>query len=323
MQYVYGAIFLLSLVLIPLYFKCMRNTGSEPWLLALCISVSMVNLGYTLISVSGTVSFALFANKVAYLGQVFMPLCMFIMIYKLCGFKSRKWFIGVLVGMAVLMYAIILTTGHLDWYYTGATIENISGATVLRKEYGVLHPTNLIYVVSYFLAMLSVLVLSLTKHKSASQKYAVLMLTVVFGNIGIWLVQKIIPWEFELLSIIYIMSAGAFVALRFVLSDYIPKSDLHKYTQKEQERLGIEITAMSMEAKLARVMAEVDENVHLATREREILELILGNKRRREIAEMLCLSENTVKTYTRTLYSKLGVTCREDLYSMLLNEQKN
>ena len=55
-------------------------------------------------------------------------------------------------------------------------------------------------------------------------------------------------------------------------------------------------------------------------REREILELMLENKRRKEIAEHLCLSENTVKTYTRTLYSKLGVTSREELYALLLQE---
>ena len=36
------------------------------------------------------------------------------------------------------------------------------------------------------------------------------------------------------------------------------------------------------------------------------------------IASLLFLSENTIKTYTRTLYSKLGVACREELYSLLL-----
>jgi two-component system response regulator DevR len=56
----------------------------------------------------------------------------------------------------------------------------------------------------------------------------------------------------------------------------------------------------------------------LATREREILELILENKKRKEIADELCLSENTIKTYTRTLYGKLGVSSREELYALLV-----
>ena len=50
------------------------------------------------------------------------------------------------------MFAIICTTGYLDWYYTDATIESVAGSTVIRKEYGVLHPTNLIYVLPGLIA---------------------------------------------------------------------------------------------------------------------------------------------------------------------------
>jgi DNA-binding NarL/FixJ family response regulator len=45
---------------------------------------------------------------------------------------------------------------------------------------------------------------------------------------------------------------------------------------------------------------------------------VLQNKKRKEIAEELCLSENTVKTYVRTLYGKVGVGSREELYALLI-----
>lgn len=321
MQYTYGVIFLLSLVLIPLYFMLVRKKQDEPWLLVLFIGVLVVNLGYTLIAFSETVEFALFANKVAYLGQVMMPLCMFMLISRRCGYVYNRLVTGALIGAAAVMFAIVCTAGYLDIYYTGATIEKIAGATVLKKEYGALHPTNLIYVISYFVAMISVLCLSLKRHRAASQKHAAILLAVVIGNIAIWCVQKIIPWSFELLSIIYLMSAGAFLGVWCMLQDYVHKRDIPKYTAKESAKLGVLITEMSMEQKLARVLDFIGEHETLAVREREVLELILGNKKRREIAELLHLSENTVKTYTRTLYSKLGVTCREELYSLLL--QKN
>ena len=93
MQYTYGAILLLSLALLPLYFTFVRKKQDEPWLLVLCICVSVVNLGYTLIAFSETVHFALLANKICYLGQVMMPLCMFMMISKLCGYRYSKWII--------------------------------------------------------------------------------------------------------------------------------------------------------------------------------------------------------------------------------------
>lgn len=318
MQYTYAVIFLLSLVLIPLYYMFVQKKQNEPWLLVLFICVSIVNLGYTLIAFSRTVDFALFANKIVYLGQVIMPLCMFVMVSKLCGYSYNRYVKLALVALAGVMYAIVCTAGYLDWYYTSASIENIAGATVLHKEYGALHPTNLVYVISYFVAMIAVLVVSLIRRNGASQKHACIMLAIVLGNVGLWCIQKIIPWSFELLSCVYLISAFAFLCIRLMLQDYVHKRDIPKFTPAEQKKLGVEITGMSMELKLAKVLLFVKDDEPLVIREREILELILGNKKRKEIAIDLHLSENTVKTYTRTLYSKLGVTCREELYSLLL-----
>ena len=318
MQWTYGAIFLLSLVLIPLYFMGVRKKQSEPWLFVLFVCVAIVNLGYTLIAFSKTVEFALFANKIAYLGQVCVPLCMFMIISKLCGYNYKKWVQYTLIGMAALMFAIVCTTGYLDWYYTSATIENVAGATVLRKEYGFLHPTNLIYVILYFVAMISVLCVSLKKRKVASQKQACIMLAIVVGNIGLWCIEKIIPWEFEALSAIYPISAFAFLCVWLMLQDYVHKRDIPTYTEAQKEELAVQITTMTMEAKLAKVLTFVKENNPLSIREREILEMIIAGKKRKEIADKMHLSENTVKTYTRTLYGKLGISCREELYELLL-----
>ena len=318
MQYTYGVIFLLSLVLLPLYFLFMRKKQSEPWLFVLFVSVAIVNLGYTLVAFSKTIEFALFANKIIYLGQVIIPLCMFMIISKLCGYTYNKWVTGALLGAAVLMFAIICTTGYLDWYYTDATIESVAGATVLHKEYGILHPTNLIYVISYFVAMIVVLCVSLLKRKDASQKQACIMLAFVVGNIGLWCIQKVVPWAFELLSVIYPISAFVFLYLWLMLQDYVHKNDIPKYTQSESEHLAVQITTMTMEAKLAKVLTFVKQDNPLSIREREILEMIIAGTKRKEIADTMHLSENTIKTYTRSLYGKLGISCREELYELLL-----
>ena len=321
MQYTYGVIFLLSLVLLPLYFLFMRKKQSEPWLFVLFVSVAIVNLGYTLVAFSKTVEFALFANKITYLGQVIIPLCMFMIISKLCGYTYNKWVTGALLGAAVLMFAIICTTGYLDWYYTDATIENVAGATVLHKEYGILHPTNLIYVISYFVAMIVVLCVSLFKHKGTSQKQACIMLAFVVGNIGLWCIQKVVPWAFELLSVIYPISAFVFLYLWMMLQDYVHKKDIPKYTQAEKKELAIQITTMTMEEKISKVLFHLKNGENLTPREQEVLELILQHKKRREIGELMFVSESSVKLYTRTLYSKLGVSSREELYALLT--QKN
>ncbi|MBO5526091.1 MAG: hypothetical protein J5993_05000 [Clostridia bacterium] len=68
MTIAYGVIFALSLLLPIGYYLFVRKKQNEPWLLFLFACVAVVNLGYTLIAFGDTVEFALFANKITYLG---------------------------------------------------------------------------------------------------------------------------------------------------------------------------------------------------------------------------------------------------------------
>lgn len=304
----YSIIFILSLCMPPLYFTSIRKKKDEPWLLVLFICIATVNLGYLLTSLSKTVEFALWANKIAYLGQVFVPMCMFMLISKLCGFTYKKWLMSVLIGLAVLMFAIVFTTGWLDWYYISATIEYENGGAYLVKEYGVLHPTNLIYVVAYFVAMLVNIGISLVKHKNTSQKMAAFMLVIVLGNIGMWIMEKIIRWNFELLAISYLMSVGAFYFVYSLLQDYIP---IHA-----AQPSVIVVDSLSRAEKIQAILSALPEGTTLSARQMDVLEGILDGKSRKVIASDLCLSENTVKMHTSALYRLLNVSSRDEIYAL-------
>ena len=80
-----------------------------------------------------------------------------------------------------------------------------------------------------------------------------------------WCVGKVIPWEFELLSAIYVMSAGAFLTVWLMLQDYVHKRDIPKFTAAEQKRLSVGITALSMEEKLTKVLDVVKEEEPLGS----------------------------------------------------------
>jgi DNA-binding NarL/FixJ family response regulator len=60
----------------------------------------------------------------------------------------------------------------------------------------------------------------------------------------------------------------------------------------------------------------------LTVREQEVLQLILSGKSNREIAEALFISESTVKTHTRNIFSKYDVGSRSELISTLLKNQR-
>ena len=314
MSVAYGIIFALSLLLPPFYFIFIRKKQNEPWLFMLFVCMSIVNLGYLLISLSKTVEFALWANKITYLGQVFVPMCMFLLISRLCGYVYKRWQIGVLIGLAITMFAIIFTTGFVDWYYTDVRLGTSAGATYLIKDYGVLHPTNLIYVVAYFVVMLVVAFVSVIREKEASQKLAGLMLAVVLCNIGMWIIEKIISWNFELLSISYLMSELAFFFVYLLLQDYILKTEVPE--QPLEKTRVIVLNSIPKADKLAKVLALVPENKKLTTRQLEMLDGLLDGKSQKEIAADLHISENTVKWHMGILYTTLNVSGRDEIYAL-------
>ena len=309
----YCIIFTLSLLLPLGYSLLVRKKQNELWLFALYVSVCVVNLGYLLLSLSKTVGFALFANKVAYFGQVFVPLCMFMLISKLSGVVYKKWVKYVLLGVAMVMFALVLTTGHLDWYYKSVELIQEDGASKLVKEYGFLHPVNLVYVLGYLVAILVVIGVSLKRNKGGFNKLACMMFAVVACNIGGWIVEKLVKWNFEFLSASYLMSEFVFFFVYWMLQDYVAKEDI---PTPEKTRV-IVLDSIPKAEKIERVLSLLPEDKKLTTRQMEMLEGILEGKSYKEIANELNISENTVKWHIGLLYTSLNVSGRDELFMLL------
>ena len=69
------------------------------------------------------------------------------------------------------------------------------------------------------------------------------------------------------------------------------------------------------------VLQQVKALDPLTVREQEVLQLILAGKSNRDIAGDLFISENTVKTHARNIFSKYDVGSRAELISTLLKNQ--
>jgi len=312
----YAVMAIIATLLLIGYIALVRK--KESWLLLLYICVAIVNVGYFLISISKTVGFAIFANDIAYFGSVFLSMSMLLTIVKLCGFEINKKQVIFLVVLGFVMFAIIATSGFLPLYYKEVTLVFIDGSAKLEKEYGVLHPLYFVYLLAYFSSMVACIVKTIRKKIIASQRHATLLAAIVFGNIAVWLVEKFIPWEFEFLSVSYLFSEIILLGLYWMMQNYVRLDLIPKSQQVVEQTNIIDIESLTIEEKVLKVISILPPGEILAAREREILELILQNKKRKEIADCLCLSENTIKTYTRNLYGKLGVGSRQELYALLL-----
>lgn len=309
----YGITLAIALGLVALYFIFFNKKNA--WLGLLFICVSIVNLGYLLMSVADTVEFAIFANDVSYLGSVFLTTSMFMIIVKLCGFEIKKSYILTCLGLGAFMFFIVATSPLIHLYYKEVWIETVDGSAKLMKEYGPLHNLYLVYILGYFVAMISTIVHSIRLGKIASYKFSVLIAGVVCSNILVWLFEKLVHWDFEFLSVTYIASEILLLLVYWMMEDYVHVKDIP--TPKEDRPSVILVDSAERQKRVESIISFLPEGISLSARQIDILEGILDGKSRKEIAAELHLSENTVKMHTSSLYKALGVSSREEIYALI------
>lgn len=292
MPVIYGVVAVLSLLLLLAYVLFLHH--KERWFLVLFISVFVTNLGYFILSVSRTLEVAMMANRIAYLGSVCLPLCMLMIILSLCDLQPRKAVTGVLIVVSALVFLLAASGGYLRLYYKEVTLEIVDGAAKLCKIYGPLHLVYFIYLFAYLASMIAVIAYAAFRKKGRLRKYAPVMCTVVLLNMAIWFVEQQIDWDFEFLSVSYIVSGLLLLFLYDIVQEYA----------KEHQ------PAVSAEDLGSRYPM-------LTNRELDVLQLLMENKKRREIAEELFVTENTVKKHTAHIYEKLEVSDRSELLTKL------
>ncbi|MBQ3568907.1 MAG: hypothetical protein IJA25_08240 [Anaerotignum sp.] len=309
MSMIYGILSGISLMLLIGYGALVKK--KEMWLLLLFASIFLVNAGYFSLSLSKTLGEALLANRIAYLGSVFLPFFMLMTIAGVCNHPCKKWMVGVLICINVIVFLIAASPGYADWYYKEVTLIFVDGAAKLKKVYGPLHNIYFVFLFSYFAMMVGLIIRATRKKWLHSPKQAFLLLIVVLLNILFWLVEQMVNWDFEFLSVSYIISELLLLCLYSMLQDI---EELQKQAAEQMQPVKEDIVTDELEEKVA----YWSETAQLSPREKEVFRELLTDKKRKEIAEALCISENTVKTHTSNVFSKLEVSTRNELLEKVL-----
>ena len=201
---IYGVATILSaLLLIGCLFLVRKK---RQWFVLLFSSVLVVNIGYTVLSVSSGLEMALWANRISYLGSVFLPLAMLMIILNITNTRTKRWVPISLFSLAVVVFLIAASPGILPIYYKEVSFEIINGVSTLVKVYGPLHPLYLVYLLGYFSAMIAVIIRASIKKTFDSTAHAVIIAMAVFVNIGVWFIEQISSIDFEFLSVSYIIT---------------------------------------------------------------------------------------------------------------------
>ncbi|MBQ7399884.1 MAG: hypothetical protein IJW06_05455 [Clostridia bacterium] len=327
MSIAYGILCVISLALIGVCLAVDRK--KDICLLLLFISVFVCNLGQFLISVAPSLSFALNGNRIAYLGQVFLPLLMLKMILNLCSLNYKKWLLPTLSLISIAVLFVTLTPGFFPCYYKNVSIAVADGVTRLIRDYGPLHLLYYIYLLSYFALMLIVIIHSAVKKKITSTLHTTFLLCAVLCSIIIWFAEQFFPRGFEFLTVSYVISELFILLLYGILQEYGIRGEngsiiIANTSKKAEEYLAGTIhpgdcddKTLFSEKDIEHILSS-DEITYLVTeREKDVLAKLLTNKQRKEIAEELFVTESTIKKHTGSIFAKFNVTNRFELYAKL------
>lgn len=311
MSIIYGATSFLSLLMLVGYFSLIKK--KEVWFFILFTSVFVVNVGYFILSVSKTLEMALWANRIAYLGSVFLPLSMIMIIMKVSRLSYKKWVPCVLAAISVIVFFVAASPGYLDIYYKSVTLENIGGVSVLNKEYGSWHSVYLFYLMSYFIIMVSTIIHAITRKKLESVAHAVVLIVAVFVNICVWLLEQLVRIDFEFLSVSYIITELFLISAYLMIQHQeilISALQAKIITPPETEKNKFEKDSPEF---IEHCKFVVEQLPHLTPSERAIYDLYLEGKSTKEVLKEMNIVENTLKFHNKNLYGKLGVSSRKQL----------
>ena len=302
---VYGIISLISLLVLISY-SC-TVPQRDPWFFVLFFSVTVVNLGYHLLSVSQNLQMALFANRLSYLGSVFLPLSMWMIILRVTTISYRKWIPIVLSILSILVFLLAASPGILPLYYKEVSLVQVDGVSMLEKVYGPLHGLYLVYLLGYFAAMVTTIVYATLTDKIASTAYAVILAIAVFVNIAVWLAEQLIENNFEFLSVSYMISELFLLGLHLFILELEKQNKQSLPDSPQSARLPVAV--VSPEA------AQLFENglKRLTPKEKALYDCYTNGMTTAQIMEQLNITENTLKFHNKNLYSKLGVSSRKQL----------
>lgn len=296
---------------------CCLIKKRDAWFLLLFASVVVVNIGYFALASSNNLEEALLANRIAYLGSVFLPTAMFMIISKVSGVSIKNWLPPILIVVSALVFLVAASPGYANIYYKSVSFEKVNGVAMLVKEYGKWHVLYLVYLLSYFAVMVFTAVRAIQKKKISSAIHGVVLIIAVTSNIGVWLLEQFVKVDFEFLSISYIISEMFLLGLYMMIQN------------QEKQIMTLQSQIESLKAKENTVSnlpkkndaKEIPEHCRflkehissLTATERIIYDFYLEGKGTKDIMAKLNISENTLKYHNKNIYSKLGVSSRKQL----------
>lgn len=210
-----------------------RDNGKKTsyYLKILLIIQCVANFGYLALGVSRTLEEAILANKITYLGGCFMPPIMAYYMCSLCNIKLKRWVKSFCFLFSVAVYAMVLSTGFSNFYYSSIRMGKVHDATALVVEHGIGYNFFYIILYGYMVADIIITIVAFIK-RQVTKKNLYLLITMQSITIIAFLMGRAIDPTFEIIPAVYVVDGFILVMIQMQLSQYILEDSIYAAMQQ-------------------------------------------------------------------------------------------
>ena len=212
MEYIYLLCLLVSIgMIIWLRLYDVRKSISQYMSL---VMVVIASFGYFFMSISRTIEEALFAQIIAYVAGIFLPILYFFLVLEICHLELSKYIKIVLLLCQCGIFGLVCTIGRSDLFYKSVEMHIHNGVVVLEKTYGPYHILAIGSMYLYLLCSFAVVLYVLIKRKSVDRKNSIIMLLLMTIATAVYALEKVFHTEYEIIPIAYdVLMLGALIPI--------------------------------------------------------------------------------------------------------------
>ncbi|SHK56264.1 HD domain-containing phosphohydrolase [Fibrobacter sp. UWEL] len=218
-----------------------RHTQSAYATMFLIMTVGI--FGHLTLMLSTNPEEAVLANKIAYIGAIFIPGLFVLEEFKLCGFKISRRALAIPFIINIVILLLALTTGWNDIYYKGMPqLITHNGITDIQPEYGPAHILYNIMLGTYMLAGFIIFFYALFNKKNVSYKNLISMVAIGVFGIGTFLICRELGYDMLVMPAVYLIIEYVLLTINHRLGKYDIQSTIIDTLEFQNENVYLSVT---------------------------------------------------------------------------------
>ncbi|MCR4649932.1 MAG: HD domain-containing protein [Lachnospiraceae bacterium] len=247
-------------ILFLLWYISLGEQHSTQLTLLFC-SVLVSNAGFYIISVAQNLPQAYIGIKMSYVGGVFLPLIMFLIICDICHVHIPKFVMTLMYCVQFVMFGLVCTIGILPVFYESVEIVNNGFYVTLAKEYGPLHIVPQIAQFIYLLAGMAIAAVSIGRKTVVSFKTVMSFLFAIIICISVYAFERILSLDIEFVPLAFIIETILAVIPLIKRNTYSINANAHDifndYTQVGYVTFDRKLRYMGCDDKALKIFPEL------------------------------------------------------------------